>query len=79
VTVEELLAAARSRLERLDPDATSRAIAAGALLVDIRVESQRAADGAVPEALFIPRNVLRVALRPRFGDTSESPRAGRSL
>ena len=57
-TVEELLAQARRRLKRLDPPAAKRAMANGAVLVDIRAESQRAADGVVPEALFIPRNVL---------------------
>jgi rhodanese-related sulfurtransferase len=58
VTVDELLAQARSRLERLEPEAAGRAMAAGAVLVDIRVESQRAADGVVPDAVYIPRNVL---------------------
>jgi rhodanese-related sulfurtransferase len=57
-TAEELLAQARSRLERLDPHAARAAIADGALLVDIRAESQRAADGLVPGAIFIQRNVL---------------------
>ncbi len=33
-------------------------LARGAVLVDIRSDSQRAADGTVPEAVFIPRNVL---------------------
>ena len=58
MTIDELLAQARSRLERLDPQAASAAMANGAVLVDIRAESQRAADGTVPGALFIPRNVL---------------------
>jgi rhodanese-related sulfurtransferase len=31
---------------------------AGALLVDVRSESQRERDGVVPGATFIPRNVL---------------------
>lgn len=57
-TVEELLARARGGLERLDPQAASRAMAEGALLVDIRADSQREADGVVPGAAFIPRNVL---------------------
>ncbi len=34
------------------------AIARGAVLVDIRADSQRARDGVVPGAAFIPRNVL---------------------
>jgi rhodanese-related sulfurtransferase len=58
VTIDELLAQARSRLERLDPDAAHEAMAARALLVDIRTESQRVADGVVPGSAFIPRNVL---------------------
>ena len=58
MTVENLLAQARSRLDRLEPEAAGRAMAGGAVLVDIRVESQRAADGVVPDALYMPRNVL---------------------
>jgi rhodanese-related sulfurtransferase len=59
VTVEELLVQARSRLRRLDPQAANEAVASGeAQLVDIRSESQRAADGTVPGSVFIPRNVL---------------------
>ena len=64
MTVEELLAQARSRLERLDPEAASAAMANGAVLVDIRAESQRAADGVVPDAVFVPRNVLEWRLDP---------------
>ena len=56
--IEELLAAARARLERLEPAAAQAAVQAGAVLVDIRSDSQRDADGLVPEAKFIPRNVL---------------------
>ncbi len=64
ITIEELLAQARSRLERLDPEAASAAMANGAVLIDIRAESQRAADGIVPDAVFVPRNVLEWRLDP---------------
>ena len=57
-TVDELLADARSRLRRLDPRETRAAMSSGAVLVDIRAESQRARDGAVPGAHVVPRNVL---------------------
>jgi rhodanese-related sulfurtransferase len=57
-TIDELLAEARSRLTRLDPVEADAAVRDGALLIDIRAESQRAADGVVPGALFIARNVL---------------------
>jgi rhodanese-related sulfurtransferase len=57
-TIDELLAEARSRLTRLDPHEAAAAIRDGALLIDIRSESQRAADGVVPGSLFVARNVL---------------------
>ena len=56
--VEQMLAEARSRLERVDPTEASDAIQNGAVLVDIRSDEQRAQDGIVPAAIRIPRNVL---------------------
>jgi rhodanese-related sulfurtransferase len=56
--IDGLLAEARSRLDRLDAAAARAAMDDGAMLVDIRSESQRARDGVVPDAVFIPRNVL---------------------
>jgi rhodanese-related sulfurtransferase len=58
VTIEDLLARARRRLERLEPRDADAAVRAGALLIDIRSEVQRTRDGLVPGALFVPRNVL---------------------
>ena len=58
VNVEELLAQARSRLERLGPEEARAAVENGALLIDIRADSQRERDGVVPGARFVPRNVL---------------------
>jgi rhodanese-related sulfurtransferase len=57
-TIDELLAEARSRLKRLDPHEAAAAVRDGALIIDIRAESQRVADGVVPGAIFIARNVL---------------------
>lgn len=65
VSVEDLLAAARERLERVEPAAAADAVREGrAVLVDIRAESQRAADGLVPGAAFVARNVLEWRLDP---------------
>jgi rhodanese-related sulfurtransferase len=63
-TIDELLAAARSRLDRLDPVAAHRAVAAGAVLVDIRPAAQRATEGEVPGALLVERNVLEWRFDP---------------
>ena len=57
-TVEEMLAEARSRLDRVEPEEADAAMQDGAVLVDIRSDAQRAADGTVPMAVRIPRNVL---------------------
>ena len=57
-TIAELLAQARERLVRVQPHEARDAIGAGALLIDIRSESQRAADGVVPGAIWFARNVL---------------------
>ncbi len=56
--VDALLARARARLTRLDPAGARTALDEGAVLVDIRAESQRARDGVVPDAVFIARNVI---------------------
>jgi rhodanese-related sulfurtransferase len=57
-TIEQLLSTARARLDRVDAPAAQAALRDCAMLVDIRSESQRARDGVVPGAVFIPRNLL---------------------
>jgi rhodanese-related sulfurtransferase len=63
-TVDDLLADARSRLDRLGPDAAASAVANGARLVDIRPAAQRALEGEIPGALIIERNHLEWRLHP---------------
>jgi rhodanese-related sulfurtransferase len=57
-SIDELLAEARSTLARLNPEQAMSAVESGAVLLDIRSEAQRAADGVVPGAAFHPRNVV---------------------
>lgn len=63
--IDEILAAARARLRRLDPEQAHLAYRRGALLVDIRPAGQRAAHGTVPGALAVERNVLEWRFDPR--------------
>jgi rhodanese-related sulfurtransferase len=58
VTADELLAEARSTIQRLEPAEAASAMSGGAVLVDIRSESQRERDGIVPGSVYFPRNVL---------------------
>jgi rhodanese-related sulfurtransferase len=63
--IDAILAEARSRLVRLDADQTRLAFAEGAVLVDIRPAAQRAAEGEIPGALIVERNVLEWRFDPR--------------
>ena len=64
VTVDDVLAEARAQLRRVSPAEAERATRGGAVLVDIRSDSQREADGLLPGARHIPRNVLEWRLDP---------------
>jgi rhodanese-related sulfurtransferase len=66
--VEGLLTEARRGLRRLDPQEAQRALSDGSRLVDIRSDRQRAADGVIPGARFVPRNVLEWRLDPESAD-----------
>ena len=63
-SVASLLDDARAGLRRLSPAQARSAQRDGALLVDIRPSAQRAAEGLVPGALVIERNVLEWRLDP---------------
>jgi rhodanese-related sulfurtransferase len=72
--ISEALEQARTRLDRLEPDQAWAAMRDGALLVDIRPQAQRAAEGQVPGALVIERNVLEWRLDP--ASDARLPEAG---
>jgi rhodanese-related sulfurtransferase/DNA-binding winged helix-turn-helix (wHTH) protein len=59
-----VLRTARSRLDRLTAWEAAREQAEGALIVDIRSEPTRRADGEIPNALILERNVLEWRLDP---------------
>ena len=63
-SVDELLADARSRLDRLYVEDVRAALGAGQRLVDIRPGWQRAAEGEIPGALIVERNHLEWRLHP---------------
>ena len=72
-SINQVLAEARSRLCRVDPHQADAEMRAGALLVDIRPQAQRVAEGEVPGALRIERNVLEWRFDP--GSDSRLPQA----
>jgi rhodanese-related sulfurtransferase len=56
--IDRVLDAARNRLRRLDAHQVPGALRRGAVLVDIRPQTQRDHEGPVPAALVVERNVL---------------------
>ena len=64
-TIDDLLAEARADLLRLTPAEALEAQRAGAVLVDIRPEANRVAEGLLPGAVVIERTVLEWRLDPR--------------
>jgi rhodanese-related sulfurtransferase len=73
-TISELLDETRARIDRVTPVEAAAEVDEGALLVDIRSESQRAAEGVVPGAVYHPRNVLEWRMDPSSGH--DDPRVG---
>src|SRR5438309_661910 len=67
-TIDDLLADARARLDRVLPSELADEQAAGALVVDIRPAEERARDGELPGAVVIGRNVLEWRLDPASPD-----------
>lgn len=64
-SVDDLLAAARARIgPRVAPGDLEAELGAGSLVVDTRTAAQRAADGELPGAIPVERNVLEWRLDP---------------
>lgn len=63
-SVDGLLSSARSQLTRLSPAEAFELSTDGAVLVDIRTETQRGRDGEIPGAFIVSRNILEWRLDP---------------
>jgi rhodanese-related sulfurtransferase len=66
-TIDELLEAARARLDRLDAVTARAAAEAGALIVDTRCAEARHASGVIPGSVHVPLSVLYWRLDPTSG------------
>jgi rhodanese-related sulfurtransferase len=62
--IDRLLAECRRCIDRVEPADLAREMAAGALVVDLRPSEQRSADGPLPGAVVVDRNVLEWRLDP---------------
>lgn len=72
LTVNDLVAASRARITRLDPRAARSAAEDGAILIDTRCAEQRRETGVIPGSIHVPLSVLFWRLDPASG--FEDPR-----
>jgi rhodanese-related sulfurtransferase len=70
-TVNDLLAAARASIERLDPKTAQAGARSGAIVIDTRCAEQRRETGIIPGSVHVPLSVLYWRLDPASG--SEDP------
>lgn len=75
-TIADLLAEARSRLARLEPEEALDAQRHGALIVDTRSGDERRREGVIPGSIHIPRSVLEWRLDPDNDPAYRNPHAG---
>jgi rhodanese-related sulfurtransferase len=78
VTVDELLAEARAQIDRVDPATAADWQRDGALLVDIRPQVNRDAEGEIPGSVPVERIVFEWRLDPQGehripGFTADTP------
>ncbi len=66
-TIADLLAVARSRLDRLDAAAAREEADAGALIIDTRCAEARGERGVIPGSVHVPLSVLFWRLDPTSG------------
>jgi rhodanese-related sulfurtransferase len=64
-SADDLVARARRRIPRTEPEELAAVVAAGGLVIDIRPAAQRADEGELPGAMVIERNVLEWRLDPQ--------------
>lgn len=67
LTIDEMVAAARHRIQRFSPEEAAAAQRAGAVLVDTRDSSDRASEGSIPDSIWHHRNVLEWRADPSSG------------
>ena len=63
-TIDEILAVARARLQRLTPRQAFGEVARGGVLIDVRPAAQRAVQGEIPGSTIVERNHLEWRLDP---------------
>ncbi|HET7171356.1 MAG TPA: rhodanese-like domain-containing protein [Gaiellales bacterium] len=65
--IDDLIDTARARIRRVTPEEARDAMAEGAVILDTRTYEQRRADGVIPGAVVMNRNVVEWRVDPTSG------------
>lgn len=65
--IDDLVETARARIDRLTPEEARDAMERGAVILDTRTYEQRRADGVIPGATVMSRNVVEWRVDPTSG------------
>lgn len=79
MTADALMAEAAASIIRLTPGEMAKAIAAGAVIIDTRVEEDRRREGIIDGAIAIPMSVLEWRADPTAPDCDERLLSGAQL
>jgi len=71
MTIQEQLAKARERIDRMQPRDALEAQAGGAWIIDTRDDADRRRDGVIPGSLHVPLSVLPWRVDPTAERTDE--------
>jgi rhodanese-related sulfurtransferase len=77
--IAQHLDAARQALDRVEPNELAAVVAAGALVVDIRPESNRREEGELPGAVIVERIHLEWRIDPTSPDRIPEATPGRRV
>jgi len=77
--IAQHLDATRQTLDRVEPNELASVVAEGALLVDIRPESNRREEGELPGAVIVERIHLEWRIDPTSPDCIPQARPGRRV
>ena len=78
-TIDEMLAAARAKLDRVRPEDLADEMAGGAIVIDTRPVEERERDGQLEGAVVIDRNVLEWRVAPSSKWRAVEPEPGQRV
>lgn len=71
-SMKDLVADAKSRVGTIDPEGAQTARQGGSVILDVREPAELESDGAIPDAIHIPRGLLEAQADPETGKGNDA-------